>query len=104
MGEGLNTAVEAMRSVRLKDPIFRELATSFVVTIPHESLATAEEVILEFLQHNDSITNKQARRLYPVETQHRMRSIMQRMVGQNLLEPVEGTQRGGTKYRKKLAL
>ena len=103
MGEGLNTAVEAMRSVRLTDPIFRELATSFVVTIPHESLATAEEVILEFLQHNDSITNKQARRLYPVETQHRMRSIMQRMVGQNLLEPVEGTQRGGTKYRKKLA-
>ncbi|RCL28413.1 ATP-dependent DNA helicase RecG [Pseudomonas sp. AFG_SD02_1510_Pfu_092] len=100
MGEGLNTAVEAMRGVRLKDPFFKEMENSFLVTIPHESLATAQEMILEYLTANDTITNKQARKLYPVPTQHRMRAIIQKMVEQNLLEPVEGTQRGGTKYRK----
>lgn len=101
MGEGLNTAVEAMRGVRLKGPVFKELETAFLVVIPHESLATAQEMILEYLNENDTITNKQARKLYPVETQHRMRAIIQKMVQQNLLEPVEGTRRGGTKYRKK---
>lgn len=100
MGEGLNTAVEAMRNVRLKDPSFQELATSFMVTIPHESLASAEELILEYLTNNESITNKQARILYPVQTQHRMRAIMQRMVAQKLIEPVEGAVRGGMRYRK----
>ena len=103
MGEGLNTAVEAMRGVRLKDPVFTETPTSFLVTIPHESLATAEELILEYLDANESITNQQARRLYPVETQHLMRAILQRMVRQELIEPVEGTQRGGTRYRKRIA-
>lgn len=101
MGEGLNTAVEAMRGVRLKDPTFREQETSFLVTIPHEALATAEELILTYLDENDSITNQQARRIYPVETQHLMRNILQRMVRQGLIERVEGTQRGGTRYRKR---
>jgi ATP-dependent DNA helicase RecG len=101
MGEGLNTAVEAMRGVRLKDPTFREQENSFLVTIPHEALATAEELILTYLDENDSITNQQARRIYPVETQHLMRNILQRMVHQGLIERVEGTQRGGTRYRKR---
>lgn len=101
MGEGLNTAVEAMRGVRLKDPEFKELQTSFLVTIPHESLATAEELILTYLDSNESITNQQARKIYPVETQHLMRAILARMVKHSLIEKVEGTQRGGTRYRKR---
>jgi ATP-dependent DNA helicase RecG len=101
MGEGLNTAVEAMRGVRLKDPTFREQQNSFLVTIPHEALATAEELILTYLEEYDSITNQQARRIYPVETQHLMRNILQRMVNQGLIERIEGTQRGGTRYRKR---
>jgi ATP-dependent DNA helicase RecG len=101
MGEGLNTAVEAMRGVRLKDPTFSEQENSFLVTIPHESLATAEELILTYLDQNDSITNKQARRIYPMGTQYLMRSVLQRMVGHGLIERIEGTQRGGTRYRKR---
>jgi ATP-dependent DNA helicase RecG len=101
MGEGLNTAVEAMRGVRLKDPTFREQDNSFLVTVPHESLATAEELILTYLDENVSITNQQARGIYPLETQHLMRTILQRMVRQGLIERVEGTQRGGTRYRKR---
>jgi ATP-dependent DNA helicase RecG len=102
MGEGLNTAAEAMRNVRLRAPRFIESPTSFTVVIPHEPLATAEEMILRYLEQNESITNRKARELYPVDTQHIMRTIMARMVDQGLIERVEGTQRGGVRYRKKL--
>ena len=43
VGEGLNTAFEAMRNLRLKDPIISELDNSVIVRIRHEKLASAEE-------------------------------------------------------------
>lgn len=101
MGEGLNTAADAMKNVRLQAPRFLESATSFVVVIPHEPLATAEELIIGYLDQHESITNRKARELYPVGTQHVMRTIMSRMVEQGLIERVEGTQRGGVRYRRK---
>lgn len=101
MGEGLNTAAAAMRAVRLKSPTYAEGHTNFTVTIPHEPLATAEELIMEHLATHDTITNKMARSLYPVQTQHRMRRIMERMVRNGQIERVEGTIRGGVKYRKR---
>lgn len=100
MGEGLNTAAEAMRAVRLKSPTFSEGPANFTVTIPHESLASAEELILEYLDTHDTITNKQARALYPVDTQHIMRGIMARMVRAGQIERVANTVRGGVKYRR----
>lgn len=100
MGEGLNAAAEAMRKVRLKPPRFQETATSFVVTIPHEPLATAQELIMEFLDGHPTITNREARALYPVDTQHAMRSILYRMMSQGMIEQVPDSKRGGTKYRK----
>lgn len=98
MGEGLNTAAAAMRAVRLKAPTFSEGPANFTVTIPHEPLATAEELILQYLEDHETITNKKARSLYPVETQHIMRRIMSNMVANGQLERVDGTVRGGIKY------
>ncbi|MBX6107969.1 ATP-dependent DNA helicase RecG [Pseudomonas aeruginosa] len=100
MGEGLNTAFDAMRNVKLKPPRFKETATSFIVIIPHERPASAQDTILEYLERQPTITNKQARQLYAVETQHIMRKILAGMVDNGLIERVEGTQRGGVKYRK----
>lgn len=100
MGEGLNTAAAAMRAVRLKSPTFSEGPANFTVTIPHEPLATAEELILQYLEDHETITNKKARSLYPVETQHIMRRIMSNMVRNGQLERVDGTVRGGIKYKK----
>ncbi|MBB4707899.1 hypothetical protein XarbCFBP8130_19370 [Xanthomonas arboricola] len=100
MGEGLNTAAAAMRAVRLKSPTFFEGPANFTVIIPHEPLATAEELILEYLDDHETITNKKARSLYPVETQHIMRRIMSNMVKNGQLERVDGTVRGGIKYKK----
>jgi len=102
MGEGLNTAAEAMRNARLKEPRYANQESSFLAIIPHEQLATAQELILEYLKAHGpkaTITNKKARELYPTKTQHIMKSIIVKMVQQGLLMKVEGTQRGGTKYK-----
>ncbi|MFN2302842.1 MAG: ATP-binding protein, partial [Anaerolineales bacterium] len=50
VGEGLNTAFRAMREIKLKDPIIETKGSSVVVTLKHESLASPEEIILEYLE------------------------------------------------------
>ena len=57
VGEGLNTAFDAMEKLRLKAPIIEETETSVLVTIKHERLASPEELVVEYLQHHDSIKN-----------------------------------------------
>ena len=52
VGEGIKTATEAMTKKGLEKPIFAEVGNSFVVTIKHEKLATAELAIMEYLESN----------------------------------------------------
>jgi ATP-dependent DNA helicase RecG len=61
VGEGLNTAFEAMRSLRLKAPVIAELDNSVLVQVRHERLASAEDIIMEYLENNRMITNRVAR-------------------------------------------
>jgi hypothetical protein len=64
-GQGLDTAFEAMRNLRLKEPVVAELDNSVLVQIRHERLASAEDVIMEYLDNPDNklITNRVARGL-----------------------------------------
>jgi predicted HTH transcriptional regulator len=48
VGEGLNTAFAAMKKLQLKDPLITELENSVVVNIRHESLASPEEIVMEY--------------------------------------------------------
>ena len=50
VGEGLNTAFQAMRKMKLKDPVIRQEGGYVKVTLKHEALATTEEMILEYLE------------------------------------------------------
>lgn len=61
VGEGLNTAFAAMRTLGLKPPRIEEAPHSVKVTIKHEPLASPEQLILEYLEEHDSIRNRQAR-------------------------------------------
>jgi ATP-dependent DNA helicase RecG len=61
VGEGLNTAFEAMRNLRLKDPVFLEPENAVIVQIKHERLASTEDIVMEYLENNDAITNRVAR-------------------------------------------
>lgn len=63
VGEGLATAFEAMRKLRFKDPLLTEQGDSVVVIIRHERLASADDIVMEYLENNSMITNRDARKL-----------------------------------------
>lgn len=50
VGEGLNTAFEAMRALQLKDPEVVETESGVLITLKHEKLATPEQKIVDYLQ------------------------------------------------------
>jgi ATP-dependent DNA helicase RecG len=58
VGEGLNTAFEAMRKLSLKEPTIEEKPNAVVVTIRHERIASPEVLILEYLEKYEQITNR----------------------------------------------
>ena len=78
VGEGLNTAFEAMRNLRLKEPIFLEPENAVVVVIRHEKLASAEDIIMEYLQNNDMITNRVAREMTGIQSENSMKNVFWR--------------------------
>ena len=49
VGEGLNTAFEAMAKLRLKEPVIEETDNSVLVIIKHEKLASPEELVVDYL-------------------------------------------------------
>lgn len=96
VGEGLNTAFEAMRNLRLKDPVFLEPANSVLVQIKHERLASAEDIIMEYLDNpnNKSITNRIARGLTGIKSENSMKGVFLRLRDSELIEPVPGRSAG----------
>lgn len=99
VGEGLNTAFNAMREMKLKPPIISQHGGSVRVTLRHEPLATPEELILEYLRKNDQITNRIARDICFIGSENRMKLILQRLVKKDLIELVPGTTRYSAAYR-----
>ena len=100
VGEGLNTAFQAMRKMKLKDPIIIQDGGYVKVTLKHEALASPEEMILEYLQTHDQIVNRQAREISFIGSENKMKTILQRMVKQGLIELVPGTTRYNAAYQK----
>ena len=100
VGEGLNTAFNAMHKLGLKEPVIEQRANSVLVQIKHETLASPEEVILAYLEENDSIQNKTARELCHVPGDYAIRAIFKRLEARELIERVPGTNTASTAYRK----
>jgi len=100
VGEGLNTAFQAMRKMKLKDPIILQDGGYVKVTLKHEALASPEEMILEYLEAHVQIVNRQARDISFIGSENKMKTILQRMVKQGLIELVPGTTRYNAAYRK----
>ncbi len=99
VGEGLNTAFRAMREMKLKAPVVSQSGGNVRVILRHEPLATPEELILEFLETHDQITNKEARDICFIGSENKMKRIFQRMMASNLIELVPGTTRYTAAYR-----
>ncbi|MGB7546925.1 MAG: ATP-binding protein [Terracidiphilus sp.] len=101
VGEGLNTAFSAMREMKLQPPQIEQAGGYVKVVLKHEPLASPEEIILEYLQDHDQITNRISRDLCFIGSENRMKGILQRLVKNGSIELVPGTTRYSAAYRRK---
>lgn len=100
VGEGLDTAFASMRKLNLREPEILERENSVLVIIRHESLASPEQQILEYLDSQTSIRNEQARELTGIQSESRMQKILRSLVDAGEIEHVPGTAKRGYAYRK----
>ncbi|QDV31999.1 Divergent AAA domain protein [Planctopirus ephydatiae] len=100
VGEGLNTAFAAMRQIGLKPPRIEERPNSVLVSLKHEPLASPEQLILEFLEKNDSIRNRQARDICNIGADYIIKRIFGLLGDRGLIEQIPGTDRSTTAYRR----
>ncbi len=103
VGEGLNTAFEAMRNLRLKEPVFLEPENSVIVQIKHEKLASAEDTVMEYLDNNPTITNRVARELTGIRSENSMKVVFWRLRDRGLIEQVPGRSGFASAWQKKLS-
>ncbi|TWI01084.1 ATP-dependent DNA helicase RecG [Luteimonas cucumeris] len=79
IGEGLNTAFQKMKEWKMRNPEILEEENYVRVVIPHASLATPQEAIMEFLSKNDTITNRQARDITGIKSENAVKSEFYRL-------------------------
>lgn len=99
IGEGLNTAFEAMRSVRLKDPVIQQRENSVLVTLSHESLASPEELVMEYLIKNPKINNSAAREICHIGSENVMKRVFERLIDRGLIERIPELRGRSTAYK-----
>ena len=90
VGEGLNTAFEAMRKLKLQDPVVKQLDNSVLVILKHEKLGTPEQIIVEYLKNHDEINNSTARSICFIGSENTMKRTFQKMIKAGLIQSVPG--------------
>ena len=70
--------------------------------IPHTSLATPEEAVIAFLEHNDTIKNSQARELTGIKSENTMKTIFYKLRDNEIIERVPGLEGPSAAWRKKI--
>jgi ATP-dependent DNA helicase RecG len=100
VGEGLNTAFQAMTRLRLQPPEIYETETSVVVQIKHEPLASVEATIMSYLENHEEITNKIARRETGIRSEGTIKQAFYRLRDRGLIEPVPGKAKSNAAWRK----
>lgn len=101
VGEGLNTAFEAMEKLRLKEPVIEERESSVLVVLRHESLGSPEQLILDYLTTHEEITNPIARDLTGIKSENVVKRAFYRLRDRGLLEPVPGKRGKNSAWRRK---
>lgn len=86
VGEGLNTAFEAMSKLRLKKPLIDETDSAVIVTLRHESLGSPEQIVMEYLAREEEITNSIARDLTGIKSENSMKQVFYRLRDQGEIE------------------
>jgi ATP-dependent DNA helicase RecG len=85
VGEGLNTAFESFRKLRLKPPEIVETENSLIVKLRHEPLASPEEIVMNYIQNHKLITNSVGRDLTGIDSENEMKRVFQRLQAKDLI-------------------
>jgi ATP-dependent DNA helicase RecG len=88
VGEGLNTAFDAMTALQLKTPEIVETDTSVILHIRHIPLASPESAVMSYLENHAHITNSIARDLTGITSENSMKEVFYRLRRSKLLEQV----------------
>lgn len=104
VGEGINTAFEAMEKLRLKKPIFIEGDGSVTVTLKHESLASPEQIVLAHLEIEPEITNQIARELTGIKSENSMKQVFYKLRDMGQLEQTPKVKGKKPSWRKPTAV
>lgn len=100
VGEGLNTAFAAMKRLKLKDPIITELKHSVLVNIRHERLASPEQMVMEYLENHDEITNRIVRELTGIGSENKVKTIFYALLRRGQIERVPDKYGNKAAWRK----
>ena len=90
VGEGLNTAFDAMTKLRLKVPEIKETENTVLVIIKHEKLASPEELIVEYLKNHDSVKNAVGRSVTGIKSENTMKNVFYRLKKSGYIELIRG--------------
>lgn len=102
VGEGINTAFEAMKRLRLKEPLIEERENAVVVHIRHEPLASPHDAVMSYLGSHASITNSIGRDLTGIRSENSMKDVFLALKAKSLIEPVPGQKGRSSAWRKPL--
>ncbi len=101
VGEGLDTAFEAMRKIRLKEPTILERENSVLVEIRHERLSSPAQIVMEYLESHPTITNAIGREITGLRRDVQMKDIFVALRRAEQIEQVPGKRGRATMWRKK---
>lgn len=100
VGEGLNTAFEAMKNLKLKPPEISEGENSVIVKIRHEPLASAEELIMEYIKSHDEVNNAKGREITGIKDSNQMKDVFIKLKDRGQLERVPEKYSTASAWRK----
>jgi ATP-dependent DNA helicase RecG len=100
VGEGLNTAFEAMKKLRLQPPEIEEREFSVIVHIRHASLASTHDIVMSYLQNHDEITNRIVRDLAGIGSENVVKQVFLDLNDRKMLERVPGKRGNASAWRK----
>ena len=100
VGEGLKTAFNAMKRLRLRPPVIEETNSSVLVTIAHESLASPEESVMDYLKNHATVTNRIARELTRITSENSMKEVFYRLNRAGQIERVAGRRGAAAAWQK----
>ncbi|MDO8793094.1 MAG: hypothetical protein Q7J25_00565, partial [Vicinamibacterales bacterium] len=85
---------------RLRPPMIEQTASSVIVKIRHERLATPEQSIMDYLENHPEINNSTARALTGIRSENSMKLVFYRLRDSNIIEQVPHRPQSKKAWRK----